>query len=144
MFMTKRFAILLVALVVVLIAVVAWGALDAKSKGKGQSGYTAVFLVSGDIYFGNLSWFPWPKLANVWFVQRGVDEQNRPQLAIVPFASAFWGPAGDVYLNPKQVLFWAPVSASSQIARTIDGANTAGQLPPQQSQTPPPPAEVAK
>lgn len=131
---SKRLVIGLIVLIAVLVVVGIWvGSIIGGSKGEGPSGYTAVFLTSGDIYFGKLSWFPWPKLTSAWFIQRGVDEQNRPQLAIAPFNSVFWGPVGDIYLNPKEVLFWAPVKASSQVAKAIDNPSSV-QAPPQQQQ----------
>lgn len=135
--MTKRFSVLLVVLIVVLVVVGIWvGSLISGAKG-GASGYTAVYLVSGDVYFGRLSWFPWPKLTNAWFLQRSVDQQNQPQLGLAPFTSVFWGPSGDVYLNPKQILFWAPIKADSQVAKGIDNPASLQQQVPPQGQIPP-------
>jgi len=149
--MSKRFAVIIIAIVVVLVILGVWaGSFLAGSKQAGASGYTAVFLTSGDVYFGKLSWFPWPKLTKAWFLQRSVDQQNQPQLGLAPFSSVFWGPAGDVFLNPKQILFWAPIASDSSVAKAIENPDSIrqqappqGQAPQQQSQTPPP-AEVKK
>ena len=143
--MTNRFKILVVVVVVVLVLAGVWvGSRIASAKG--ANGYTAVFLVSGDVYFGKLSWFPWPRLTNVWFLQRSVDKENQPQLGLAPFSSVFWGPAGDVYLNPKQILFWAPIKPDSKVAQAIENpasiqqqappAGGQGQLPPQPQPAP--------
>ncbi|MBI2888914.1 MAG: hypothetical protein HYY10_03250 [Candidatus Liptonbacteria bacterium] len=151
--MSKRFAVSIIAIVVVLVLLGVWaGSFLAGSKQTGASGYTAVFLTSGDVYFGKLSWFPWPKLTKAWFLQRSVDQQNQPQLGLAPFSSVFWGPAGDLFLNPKQILFWAPIAADSSVAKAIGNPASVRQQAPQeqggqpqeQSQTTPPPAEVKK
>jgi hypothetical protein len=139
--MSKKWFVLLVVVAIVIIVFgvcvgLVWG------RGSGTSSYTAVFLTSGDVYFGKLSWFPWPHLTNVWFLQRGVDQQNQPQLALTPFKSLFWGPAGNVYLNPKQILFWAPVGADSQVAKALENPSSVSQLPAQQQQAQQPPVTV--
>ena len=141
--MSKRFGVIVIVIVVVLVILGVWaGSLLAGSKQAGASGYTAVFLASGDVYFGKLSWFPWPKLTKAWFLQRSVDQQNQPQIGLAPFSSVFWGPAGDIFLNPKQILFWAPIKSDSQVARAIENPDSVRQqAPPQvsqpESQTPP-------
>ncbi|MBM3257451.1 MAG: hypothetical protein FJY98_03985 [Candidatus Liptonbacteria bacterium] len=140
--MTRRFKIFLGVLVLVLVLLGVWAGSLLSAK-KDASGYTAVFLVTGDVYFGKLSWFPWPKLTHAWFLQRSVGQDNQPQLGLAPFTSVFWGPAGDVYLNPKQILFWAPIKSDSQVAKAIDNPSSIqqqtppqGQVPPQQEQQP--------
>jgi hypothetical protein len=133
--MSKRLAIILVVLVLVLILLGVWvGSFLSGGKQAGASGYTAVFLVTGDVYFGKLSWFPSPKLSKAWFLQRSVGQDNQPQLGLAPFSSVFWGPAGDMYLNPKQILFWAPIKADSQVAKAIENPAAVQQQTPPQSQ----------
>ncbi|MBI2623586.1 MAG: hypothetical protein HYW65_03360 [Candidatus Liptonbacteria bacterium] len=148
--MSKRFAVIVIVIVIVLVLAGVWvGSLIAGGK-RGASGYTAVFLVTGDVYFGKLSWFPSPKLSSAWFLQRGVDQQNQPQLGLAPFTSVFWGPAGDVYLNPKQILFWAPIKPESQVAQAIANPQSVQQAAPpaggqsQQVLPPQPPSEEKK
>jgi hypothetical protein len=90
---------------------------------EGPSKYSAVYLQTGDIYFGELSWFPWLSLKNVWLLQRSVDEQNQVQLGVVPFKNSFWGPIDKIYLNPKQVVFWTNLKKDSQLAKALDNPN---------------------
>jgi hypothetical protein len=146
--MSRRFTVFVIIIVIVLVLAGVWvGSLLTGAK-KGASGYSAVFLVTGDVYFGKLSWFPQPKLSKAWFLQRGVDQQNQPQLGLAPFNSVFWGPEGDVYLNRNQILFWAPIKADSQVALAIENPASLPQAPaaggtsqqnaPQGQQVPPP------
>ena len=82
----KKKTIIILAIAVIL--ALALGALITftllnKSQDMKASKFTAVYMASGDIYFGRMDWFPWPRLTNVWYLQRGVDQKNQPQLAIM-------------------------------------------------------------
>ena len=83
------------------------------------SPYTAVYMTSGDIYFGKFSRFPTPHLKEVWFVQRAAGQNNQQQFSVVPFTSAFWGPVNELYLNSKQILFWTRLRSDSQVAKGL-------------------------
>ncbi|MEK7076968.1 MAG: hypothetical protein AAB967_01935 [Patescibacteria group bacterium] len=104
------------------------------------SPYSAVYLTTGDIYFGRLSWFPSPRMKNVWLLQRGVDEQNQPRFSFVPFSSAFWSPIDKIYLNPKQIMFWTRLKKGSDAANALENPAALGPPPAassaQQGQSP--------
>ena len=119
--MSKRLVGLVVAVVVVLIIVGVWvGVKLTQPADQKASAYTAVYLTSGDVYFGKLRWFPWPHLKDVWLLQQGVGADGKAQFGVVPFTSAFWGPTNKVYLNMREVLFWAHVRADSEIAKGME------------------------
>jgi len=135
--LSKKLIIILVVAVVVLVAVgvwlVFWISGLSRPNPAGPSEYSAVYMSTGDIYYGKLDLFPRMRIRNVWFLQRGVDAQNQPQLGIAPFGTAFWGPVDEVYLNPQQVIFWTRLRNDSQVAKAF--ANPA--LFQQQQQTQP-------
>jgi len=83
------------------------------------SSYTAVYMASGDIYFGKMHWFPRPRLTNVWYLQRSVNQQNQPQLSLAKFQDVFWGPVDEIYLNSDQVLFWTSLRSDSQVVKAF-------------------------
>lgn len=100
------------------------------------SGYTAVYMISGDIYFGKLHSFPKSYLTDALYVTRSTGQDNKPQLGLATFKSAFWSPVGEIYFNPSQVLFTAPLRNDSQIVTAIQnpaslsaGAPQAGAAP---------------
>jgi len=95
----------------------------------GASEYSAVYLSTGEIYYGVLSWFPSPRLTNVWLLQRGVDQDNQPQLSIGAFNRSFWGPVDEVRLNPKQIIFWTRLRNDSQVLKLIQNPSTLQQQP---------------
>lgn len=110
-----------IIIVLVLLGVGVWlGVNLGRSAEGGASAYSAVYLTTGDIYFGKLSWLPKPRLTNVWLLQRNVDNNNQPQLGLVPFTSSFWGPVDEIYLNPKQIVFWTRLSKDSAVVRAFD------------------------
>jgi len=41
-----------------------------------ENPYYAVYLQTGDMYFGKLSRFPKLTLSDVWFLQRNIDEEQ--------------------------------------------------------------------
>lgn len=118
----KRFLLVVIVLVIVLIVLGVWLGfkLFSTNDPAGPSQYSAVFMSTGDIYYGKLSWFPWPKLRDVWFLQRGVDPQSQEvQFGIAPLRTAFWGPMDEIKLNPKQIIFVARLRNDSQVAKAF-------------------------
>ncbi len=127
---SKNFIIIAILVVLVLLGLGIWlGFSLNQSNSSGASPYSAVYLSTGDIYFGSLSWFPWPHLTNVLLLQRQVGQNNQPQLSIGQLSGAFWGPVDEVYLNPKQIIFWTRLRNDSQIVRVIQNPNLLQQQP---------------
>lgn len=112
----KLFISLLIILIIVLVAaIILVLKINQYKNPESPSKYAAVYLQTGEIYFGEFSWFPWPKLKNVWYLQRSIDNQNQPQVSIVAFKNSFWGPIDKIYLNPKQVIWITYLKNSSQL-----------------------------
>ena len=135
---TKKFIIAIVLVVVLVLAVGVWlgSRLLTAQNPEGESDYSAVYLTTGDIYFGKLDWFPLPHLKNVWFLQRSVDQQNQTQLGVSPLNSAFWGPVDEVYLNPKEIVFWTHLRNNSQLAQALANPSALTGQTQQQGQLP--------
>ena len=121
--MNPKKSILIIVIAVVLIALGVWvGKEISGKKGDELSPYSAVYLATGDIYFGKLSWFPWPKISNVWYLERRVNPSTQsPELNVLPLKSVVWGPVGnEISLNPKEVVFWTRLARNNRIAKAID------------------------
>ncbi len=134
---SKKLVLVLIVIVVVLVAsgiwLGSWVLSLSKPNPSGPSEYSAVYVATGDIYYGKLEWFPLPHLKNVWLLQRTAGPSGQ-QLGIVPFPSAFWGPMDEVYLNPRQIIFWTRLRNDSQVAKAFQNPAIL-----QQSQASPPP-----
>lgn len=137
--MSKKLFVSFFIAVLVLVGVGIWLGiyLGQIQSGNSVSPYSAVYLSTGDIYFGKLSWFPTLRLNNVWFLQRGADANQNPQFAIAPLTATFWGPSDELFLNAKDVVFTVRLRADSQVVQAIEGRtsqsqqNSLGQIAPQ-------------
>ena len=137
--MKKNLIILLVLVLVLLALGIAVGMM--MKGGEGASAYSAVYLTTGDIYFGKLSWFPHPHMTNVWLLQRGVDAQNQPQLGVTPFKNAVWAPTDEITFSEKQIIFWARLRSDSQV---VQGFENPQSLQPARAEAAPEPQPKGK
>ena len=123
------------------VAVGVWMSKGAESAANKASEYSAVYLTTGDVYFGKLSWFPHPHMTNVWLLQRGVDAQNQPQLGVTPFKNAVWGPTDEITFSEKQIVFWTRLRSDSQVAKGFENPQS---LQPARSEAAPEPQPKGK
>ncbi len=116
--MNKKLIFLGGLVLFLLVGVGVWlGYALSRTGNEALSEYSAVYLVSGDLYFGKMKWFPHPHLEDVWYVDRGT--QNT-QAGIAPFRTVFWGPSDELYISPKQVLWRTRLKADSQVVRALE------------------------
>jgi hypothetical protein len=140
--LSKKIILALVLAVVVIISLGLWLGLKflGPKNPASPSEYSAVYLSTGDVYFGKLSWFPWPHMKNVWFLQRSTNQQNQTQLGLAPLKDAFWGPVDEIYLNTKQVIFWTSLRNDSQVAQALANQSALSQQSSTQQQLSPSPS----
>ncbi len=119
--------------VIIIIALAVWAgfviaSIQSRSMNpSAPSAYSAVYLTSGDVYFGRLSWFPSPHMTDVWFLERNQGQGGETQLAIAPMKSVFWGPVDEINLNPQEILFWTRLENGSQVVQSIESQTSAAQ-----------------
>ncbi|MCX7589413.1 MAG: hypothetical protein N2Z85_00525 [Patescibacteria group bacterium] len=128
--LSKKTLIFLVMLLILILGVSGWIIYQFinKNNQNNPSDYVAVFLETGDIYFGKIDWFPWPKLKNVWYIQRTIDNKNQVQLGILPFKNSFWSPIDKIYLNPSKIVFWTYLRNSSELIKAFENPEILNQL----------------
>ncbi len=122
--------VLLASVVVLLIALVGlfvwrpWGVIRT---------YHAVYLRTGDLYFGELTRFPEFGLRNVYVLQLNQDPQN--PFSVQRFARVFWGPEDYIQMNRAEVVWISKLDPNGQLAQFIrsGGASGVPQLPPEAS-----------
>ncbi len=102
---------LVIILLVALAGVVYW------QKGGFEEKYSAVYLNTGDIYFGKLSRFPRMTLRDVWFLQKGSDAQQG--FGLSKFDKAFWGPEDEMAINEKNVIWVTELKTDSEVVKAI-------------------------
>ncbi len=90
--------------------------------------YMAVYLTTGDIYFGKTSVFPCVKIQDPWFLQRGDDGS----LSLEKFSDAVWAPKGGMKVSRDQIVFTSKLSELSPVVAAIEGRG----VPQQQIEEP--------
>ena len=108
----------LVALAIVIIIVVVLWILGVFS-----SSYYAVYLNTGDLYFGSLSPFS-STLTNVWYIQKDAQSQ---QFALGDFSKVVWGSSGNLEINSDAVIWKTKLAKDSKIIPVIKGEASATQ-----------------
>lgn len=80
-----------------------------------RNSLSVVYMSTGEVYVGNLSYFPKLVLTNAYQFQAGSDGSYQ----LVPVSEALWAPKA-MYLNPEQVIFSGPVEESSKVVQAIN------------------------
>jgi hypothetical protein len=128
--MKKHKIIFFGILIVVVAALAVWAGILIAGMQSGSnldaaSPYSAVYLSTGDIYFGKLSWFPSPHMTNVWLITRGQDSSGQTQTSLVPFKSVLWGPMDEISFNSQDIVFSTRLKNSSQIVSAMENPSSA-------------------
>lgn len=136
--MTNKILIGLAALLVVILI----GMVAAKSI-VGESEWSAIYLKTGELYFGHLTRFPYFALTNVYMLQANPSSPQTP-LSIQKFSKVFWGPQDKLRINREEVVWMTELEKNGQLAQILNtnpelqasqgGVNQQqfpGELPPQ-------------
>jgi len=126
--LNKILLAIVIILLVVLGIVVYWQNVGFERR------YWAVYLDTGDIYFGKFHGFPRISLTDVWFLQR--NPQNE-QVSLAKFGEASWGPEDKIYLSRKSIVWKTKLREDSQVVQFIKNSQTNQASQEQQSVQPP-------
>jgi len=84
---------------------------------RSKSGYSAVYLESGDLYFGRVQRFPTFGLRGVVSIQPTQDEKT--PLVVTKFTNLFWGPQDFMRINREKVVWIVDLSKDGQLATVL-------------------------
>lgn len=86
-----------------------------------ESKLSAVQFVNGDIYFGEISYFPRLTLRNAYTIQVSADPENpsEPAYQFVPLENSIWAP-DKIYLNYDNIVLIGEVGEDSQVMQIIN------------------------
>lgn len=106
---------------ILVLLILAVGAGKLISSANQVKGYSIVYLSSGEIYVGHLSTFPRFKLTGTYLLQNVKSQKDvtKSDLQLFPLAEAVWAPT-ELYVNPKQVLFYGSLDPNSAAAKGIN------------------------
>ncbi|MBI2592550.1 MAG: hypothetical protein HYW37_00080 [Candidatus Colwellbacteria bacterium] len=112
----------LLAVLVVAVGVAAGLAFTDYSpfKQSQEVSYSAVYLRTGEIYVGKLSFFPRMTLTDAYIFEnvRDPKDQTKFNLQLTPLRNSVWAPQ-KIYLNSEQVIFYGTVGETSKVAETL-------------------------
>ena len=100
-------AIIVVLVVIFLLCVGVLVGIRVNAKGAGSndvslSPYSAVYLSTGDVYFGKLDWSPSPHIEDPWFLQRSTDASGQCHRRRISLQPGGVGTVGcDIFQFPK-------------------------------------------
>jgi hypothetical protein len=113
----KFFKIALIFAIILLIILVYFLFID-KTKAVKNS-YYAVYLQTGDIYFGKLSRFPKLTLSDAWFLQASID--GKGNLNLMKYSGAVFGPEDKMEINKENVIWISKLRDDSEVINYIQG-----------------------
>ena len=110
--MNKVLLGIVIILAVILVALVIWQALFTTSP------MYAVYLKTGDIYFGKLVNFPSFGLTDVYTLSVNQQDAQNP-VRVQKFSNVFWGPGDFLKINRDEVVWTNQLSSDSQLLQLV-------------------------
>jgi len=102
----------------------------AQTAGQEQlSGYQAVFLTNGQVYFGKISGSDkdYVTLKNIYYLQVGPQQGSgtaatgtaQQSVSLVKLGQELHGPADEMYISRPQILFYEDLKTDSKVVQAI-------------------------
>jgi hypothetical protein len=136
---------LIVLAVIILAAVATWALTGAKITGQvlgaNTSGYQAVFLTNGQVYFGKLTnEGNWMQLTDIYYLQvtqnlqntttgdttkdvtpstTGTDQNSQSNIQLIKLGSELHGPQDNMYIEHDKIMFWENMKDDSKVVTAI-------------------------
>lgn len=107
--------ILLIVVIILLLIVVGFLVYQFQFR---EKPFYAVYLRTGDLYFGKLVRFPSFGLKQAYLFQVNPQNQENP-LSVQRFSRIFWGPEDFMKINKENVVWIAKLSKESQLYQLI-------------------------
>lgn len=81
--------------------------------------YYAVYLRTGDLYFGKIKWFPKFSMEDIWFIQRTSDQSGQVNFSLVKFTDAVYLPIDRIDINKDNVVWITRLDKDSPVIQEI-------------------------
>ena len=123
--MNKKKKLVIAVAVLVIVAVVAVGGSCVYTKWQMSKEHSVVYLSTGEIYIGKLSYLSVPKfkLVDAYRLQavKDAEDETKTNFQLTPLKDALWSPQ-KLYLNPDQVVFYGPIEEGSSAGEALRDA----------------------
>jgi hypothetical protein len=120
----KNLVIICVCVAIIVLGITA--SVYLQTKGQSSDNYSVVYLTSGEVYVGKLSYFPSMTMTDAYLIQIVKDQEDptKSSFQLAPLSKTIWSPKV-LRINRNQVIFSGPIEDTSQVAQTIkNGAST--------------------
>ncbi|MBW2661458.1 MAG: hypothetical protein JRD93_05615 [Deltaproteobacteria bacterium] len=121
--MNKKKKLVIIAAVLIVAAVA--GGICLYPKWQMSKEHSVVYLSTGEIYIGKLSYLSVPKfkLTDAYRLQAVKDaaDETKTNFQLTPLKDALWSPQ-KLYLNPDQVVFYGPIEEGSSAGEALRDA----------------------
>lgn len=107
---------ILVGLVVLLVVIL--GGVVGLKQWFGDDTWTAMYMRTGDLYFGKLMHFPFYGLKQVYVLQVNAQNAQTP-LSIQQFKRVMWGPEDWIRINRSEVVWTTELNSEGQLAQIL-------------------------
>ncbi|MFA5392134.1 MAG: hypothetical protein WC306_00355 [Candidatus Paceibacterota bacterium] len=84
--------------------------------------YYAVYLQTGDMYFGKILRFPRLTLSDVWFLKIS-DQKDQAGFDLIKFSNAMFGPADKMEINRENVVWISKLRDESNVVKYIQAVS---------------------
>ena len=103
-----------------------------------SSGYQAVFLTNGQVYFGKMTGADtdYPILTDIYYLQVGPQQGSgvptttaaQQSISLVKLGNELHGPVDEMHISRSQILFYEDMKTDSQVVKAIEAykANPTG------------------
>ncbi len=109
----KTLLTVIVVLVIAILGFASWKVFFEKDS------WSAVYLKTGDLYFGKLQTFPSYGLSQVYLFQVNKENTQNP-LSVQRFKNVFWGPEDFLSLNREEVVWTAKLRSESELVKLVE------------------------
>jgi len=107
-----------VLLSIIIILALALGGIVLYRGWFSSSPYYAVYLRTGDLYFGKLQRFPNFSLRQVYLLRVNEDDTQNP-FRVQKFKEVFWGPEDYLRINDDEVVWMTKLDDAGQLAQLL-------------------------
>ncbi len=119
----KKLIVAAAILIVIIAAVIGW--IFVYPKWQMSKSHSVVYLSTGEIYIGNLSYLSYPrfKFTDAYRLQAVKDpnDETKTNFQLAPLKETLYSPK-KLYLNPDQVVFYGPIEEGSSAGEALKKA----------------------
>ena len=128
---SKANKFLLIVTILLIMVTIGLALYMLKEQNKKADIYSAVYLESGNMYFGKLHTFPKTYLTNFYFLKKNNDSQTNVAIPYIlsKFTDSMWGPEDYLALNKSKIIWMGKLKSDSAVVKAINNPSAYAVMP---------------